>query len=190
MVKQKNTKVTPVEVAPSCDDKRKAPYKWDECQCAQVCEMVKAYNRSKKAKKRLAQSPSNAPGTAANRRYNASITNFCSDFAALVAKHHPNVDHPSIKKKFYSPPAGKPPPKPPPEDCVHAAWKKQGGGLAQPKRGVGGGFQPDHMHRAGLNGGLTVSNLKWADAEVNGTVGPCMDKTPAPKKMKAHPSCC
>ncbi len=184
-VKQKETKVKPVQVAPDCDEKRKKKG-WDECQCAQVCEMIKAYNRSKRAKKRLATSPSNAPGTAAGKRYQASIRNFCSDFSALVTKHAGNPDHPSIKKVFYSPPAGKPPP--PEEDCVHAGWKKQKA-KAEPKRGVDGGFQPDHMHPAGLNGLLTVSNMKWADAEVNGTVGGGMDIKPAPKKMKAHPSC-
>ena len=86
----------------------------------------------------------------------------------------------------YSPPAGKPPP--PEADCVHAAWKKQKS-KAEPKAGTDGGFQPDHMHPAGLNGALTVANMKWANAEVNGTVGGGMDIKPAPKKMNAHPSC-
>jgi hypothetical protein len=185
-VKQQRTKVKPVEVAPDCDEKRKEKG-WDECQCAQVCEMVNAYNKSKRAKKRLATSPSNAePGTTARKAYDASLKNFASDFAALVEKHAGNPDHPAIKKMFYSPPAGKPPP--PAEDCVHAAWKKQGA-KAWPKRGSDGGFSPDHMHPAGLNGALAVSNMKWADGEVNGTVGGGMDIKPAPKKMKAHSSC-
>ncbi len=184
-VKQKETKVKPVEIKPNCDEKRKDKG-WDECQCAQVCEMVKAYNRSKRQKKSLATSPSNASGTPAAKRYSASITNFASDFAALVAKHAPNADHPDIKKMFYSPPAGNPPP--PEADCVHAEWKRQKA-KAEPNRSNPGGFQPDHMHPAGLNGALDVRNMKWADAEVNGTVGPCMDKKPAPKKMKAHSSC-
>lgn len=185
-VKQTETKVKPVEISPNCDDKRKEKG-WDECQCAQVCEMIKAYNRSKRRKMSLAQSPSNAPrGSAPRLKYDASITNFAAKFSALVLKHAPNADHPAIKKMFYSPPAGKPPP--PDADCVHAAWKKQNS-KASPNRSNPGGFQPDHMHPAGLNGGLDVRNMKWADAEVNGTVGPCMDKKPAPKKMKAHPSC-
>jgi hypothetical protein len=182
-LKQKRRTVKAVQISPDCGKKKKDKG-WDDCQCAQVCEMVKAYNRSKRAKRRLAQSPSNAPGTAAGRRYDASIKTFNAEFEDLVKNHGP--DHPSVKKMFYSPPAGTPPP--PPADCVHAAWKKQGGTVPI-NRSNPGGFQPDHMHPAGLNGPLTSSNMKWSDAEVNGTVGGGMDIKPAPKKMKAHPSC-
>jgi len=185
-LKQPDEDVEAVEVAPDCAQK-KAEDGWDECMCAQVCEMVKAYNNSPHRKARLATSPSNAPsGSAPRLAYNASIRNFVKEFAAVVAKHEGNPDHPEIKSKFYSPPAGNPPP--PKADCQHEKWKDDKA-KAKPARSGDTAMNPDHMHPAGLSGPLTSANLIWADARVNKTVGGGMDIKPAPKKMKAHSSC-
>lgn len=190
MEDQDDEDVKAKQVAPDCGKKKaQKTRKWDDCMCAQVCEMVKAYNESKRQKKRLDPSPSNAkPGSRARQAYEGSIGDFEDEFAAVVNANPGNPDHPDIKKMFYSPPEGKPPGTPPPPDCQHAKWKAAGA-KAEPKRKGVGAMNPDHMHPAGLNGPLTSDNCIWADARVNRTVGGGMNVKPAPKKMKAHPSC-
>ena len=185
---QDDEDVKAVEIAPDCAKKKKQKTKkWDDCMCAQVCEMVKTYNESKRRKMRVDTSPSNAkPGSSARMAYTASIEDFEDEFASVVSANAGNPDHPDVKKMFYSPPAGDPPP--PEADCQHAKWKADGA-KADPVRKGRGAMNPDHMHPAGLNGALTSDNLIWADARVNRTVGGGMNKKPAPKKMKAHPSC-
>jgi hypothetical protein len=166
------------EIAPDCADKKKNDG-WDDCMCGQVCEMIKAYNRSKKAKRKLSTEAVEAKDVARQE----GVDLFAEKFAKLVKRHAPNLNHPSIKKMFYSPPDVDPP------DCQHAKWVKSKAG-ANPIRSGKGAMNPDHMHPVGLNGSLAVSNLKWADARVNYTVGAAQGKLkPAPKKMKAHPSC-
>jgi hypothetical protein len=170
---------TPIN--PDCGDKKKN-HGWDDCMCGQVCEMVKAYNNSKAEKVKLDISPSDDESPL-HEDYLEGIKRFEDKFASLVARHSPNLDHPSIKKMFYSP---GPPVKPP--DCQHAKWKasKQ----ANPIRSGPGAMNPDHGHPAALGGPLTISNLKWADARVNVAAGGSMGRQdPAPETMKAHPSC-
>lgn len=189
MEDQADEDVKAVEMKPDCGKKKKQKTrKWDPCMCAQVCEMIKAYNESKRQKKRLNPSPSSAESpTRARLAYHASIENFEDEFAAIVSANKGNPDHPDIKKMFYSPPAGNPPP--PPPDCQHEKWKAAGA-KGSPKRKGAGAMNPDHMHPASLNGALTSENLIWADARVNRTVGGGMNKLrPAPQKLKAHPSC-
>lgn len=174
------------EIAPDCGKKKNLKRKkWDDCMCGQVCAMVKAYNDSQDPKKVVSPSPSNAPpGSRGRLKYEASLRTFRNQFAALVAKHKPNLDHPEIKAMFYNPG----PPAPP--DCQHEKWKNAGG---NPDPGADGpaGMNPDHMHPASLNGPLTAANCIWASARVNRTVGGSMGKfkNDAPKKMKAHDSC-
>jgi hypothetical protein len=177
--------VDPLPVGPDCADK-KANHKWDDCMCGQVCEMVRVYNESQVEKKKLEPSPSE-PGADGRDAYEASIGAFEKEFAAVCAKHHPDLDHAEIKAKFYSPPEGKPPP--PVADCQHAKWKASGGSHT-PARSGPGAMNPDHMHPANLNGPLTSANLKWADSRVNYTVGGGMKKIKtAPQQMQAHSSC-
>ncbi|KDR32081.1 MULTISPECIES: PAAR-like domain-containing protein [Caballeronia] len=183
-VKQKRSKRPPAtQVGPDCGKKKKKKKrKWDDCMCGQVCEMVKAYNQSKSKKARLSDSPSN-PGSDHYDAYQASLKQFAKDFADAVTAAAGNPDHPAIKRMFYSPKNVKPP------DCQHEKWK-QAGGLADPARSGRGAMNPDHMHPASLSGPLTSANMRWADARVNYTVGGSMNRLkPAPKRMKAHPSC-
>lgn len=179
----KSSKAAAVEIAPNCGEKKaKRTRKWDDCMCGQVCEMVKAYNNSRHPKEKLTPSPSN-PTSELNPNYRKSINDFAAKFEKVVNKHKPNLDHPDIKKMFYSPG----PPAPP--DCQHAKWKAASG-KASPARSGRGAMNPDHKHPASLSGPLKNSNLIWADARVNRTVGGSMDKCdPAPSKIKAHPSC-
>jgi hypothetical protein len=175
------------EIAPDCGKKKKKKSKkWDDCMCGQVCEMVKAYNDSQDQKKVVSPSPSNdnRPGSRAKLKYDASLRDFRSQFAALVAKHSPDLDHPEIKAMFYNPG----PPAPP--DCQHEKWKNAGGN-PDPSADGPAGMNPDHMHPASLSGPLTAANCIWASARVNRTVGGSMGKFKknAPAKMKAHPSC-
>jgi len=176
-----------VEIAPDCGAKKaKKTRKWDDCMCAQVCEMVKAYNDSKAAKGRKEVSPSSEKSPL-KAKYDKSINDFTDKFATVLANSGPppkppNPDAQSVKDMFYSPP-------PPNKDCQHEKWKKQGA-KAKPRRKGNGAMNPDHMHPASLSGPLTSANCIWADARVNRTVGGGMNKCkPAPKKMKAHPSC-
>lgn len=173
------------EVTVDCADK-KANHKWDDCMCGQVCEMIKAYNESPHKKKKLDESPS-TPGNDLKPDYDKSITDFNKEFNALVAKHKPNLDHPDIKSKFYSPG----PPAPP--DCQHAKWKaaaEKEGGSTEVTRSGPGAMNPDHMHPASLSGPLTTANLKWADQRVNSAVGGGMKKIETtPKTMTASESC-
>jgi hypothetical protein len=182
---QADEDVDALEVGPDCAEKKEKS-NWDPCMCAQVCEMVKAYNDSNHPKKKLDESPSKV-GSPGRDAYEKSIADFGKEFAAVVVKHKDNLDHAEVKSKFYSPPAGKPPP--PKADCQHEKWK-DAGGKADPVRSGDGAMNPDHMHPASLNGPLTSANLKWADSRVNYTVGGAMGKIdPAPKKMKAQKSC-
>ena len=168
----------PKPISPDCAQKKKDEG-WDDCMCGQVCEMVKAYNKSKKPKRKL----STEAVKAKNVKRQKGVDLFAEKFAKLVNRHKNNPDHPSIKKMFYSPPGVKPP------DCQHEKWKKAGG-PADPNRSGDDAMNPDHMHPVGLNGSLAVSNLKWADDRVNYTVGAAQGKLkPAPKKIEAHPSC-
>jgi uncharacterized Zn-binding protein involved in type VI secretion len=183
-LKQKrNSGEAAVQMAPDCGQKKAKKSKpWDDCMCGQVCEMIKAYNKSRRKKAKLPQSPSES-GSPLKPAYDKSIVDFSAKFAKAVAGAKGNLDHPSIKKMFYNPP----PPAPP--DCQHAKWKAQGGNAA-PVRSGKGAVNPDHLHPASLNGALTSANLKWADSRVNFAVGGGMNKLKsAPKKMKAHPSC-
>jgi len=111
METQAENKTDAVEVAPDCADKKKN-HGWDECMCGQVCEMIKAYNNSKHKKEKIPISPSRTDSPL-KPSYDKSINDFCTEFANAVKKHHPNLDHPDIKSKFYSPPAGSPPPQKP-----------------------------------------------------------------------------
>ena len=170
-------------VAPDCE-KKKAESNWDDCMCGQVCEMVKAYNESEHPKKKISPSPSSTnPRSPQRPAYEKSITDFEDEFKRIVNAHKPNLDHPDIKKMFYSPP----PPADP--DCQHKKWKEKGG-KTEPDRSGPGAMNPDHKHPASFSGPLTKENLIWADARVNRTVGGSMDKfDPPPKPMKAHKSC-
>lgn len=175
------------EVKPNCQEKRDKKG-WDDCQCGQVCEMVKAYNNSGSPKERLSPSPSRAPpGSPERKAYTASITSFENSFAETLAEHGP--DSQEVKDMFYNP---GPPAEP---DCQHKKWKKEGS-KAKPDRSTKSGcktpMSPDHMHPAVFKGPLTKENLKWADSNVNYVVGGSMKKKsldPAPKKLKAHESC-
>lgn len=193
--------VVPVELTTDCGEKKQEKG-WDKCDNAQVCQMVKAYNSSQQKKFKPKVSPSHKatpkqiPNAAerarqhlANKKYTNAISAHKRDFAALVAakkKANPSgyMDDPKIKKMFNT-------------DCEHARWKKgrpndrppgDPPGCAEPSGGKPFGINPDHQHPCGA-GGKPDGALKWANAEVNQTVGPAMDKDPAPKKFKAHESC-
>jgi hypothetical protein len=170
-----------LEVAPNCAEK-KAEEGWDDCMCGQVCEMVKAYNASTTEKKKLDVSPNNR-NSPLHKDLVKGKRDFSAAFAAAVDAHPDDPDHPDIKSMFYSP---DPPAEP---DCQHKKWKESKKGSKPPRSGPGA-INPDHMHPASLNGPLDPSNLKWADAEVNMTVGGSLANVdPAPKTMKAHSSC-
>ena len=172
-------------MGPDCAAERK-DNGWDDCMCAQVCEMVKAYNNSQTEKKKLTPSPTrDSPKSPARRAYVQSLTDFGTAFAqAVTDAGDPNAQ--SVKDMFYSPP-------PPNEDCQHKKWV-EGPPPAQvpPARSGAGAISPDHMHPVSLNGPMSVDNMKWADAEVNTKVGGGVKGkkyNPAPEKVKAHPNC-
>lgn len=176
-----------VIMGPDCA-KAKKEKKWDDCQCAQVCEMVKAYNNSQTEKKKITPSPSRDKPTSKNRRaYVQSLDDFGDTFASVVeaAKKTPEgVNSQSVKDMFYSPP-------PPNADCQHKKWVDAGAPMPPPRSGASA-ISPDHMHPVSLNGPMTVDNMKWADADVNTKVGGGVKGKkykPPPEKVRAHPNC-
>ena len=58
-------------------------------------------------------------------------------------------------------------------DCERDRWKKADG-PAEPSGERPHGINPDHQHPTGL-GGDPLGETKWANSEVNQTVGPAMD---------------
>jgi hypothetical protein len=168
----------------------------------QLCAMVKAYNKSRRKKVKLKRSPSHGASyhgdlsprlakkqNALKRQYDKGIADFADDFDDLV--ENKGEDHPDVVKQFHC-------------KCQHDKWKAAGAPRPVPRRfpkrrpkGLPKGvppvaMNPDHCHPAGLNGSLTNGNLKWADARVNQTVGPAMDRhdpVKQPDGIKAHSSC-
>jgi hypothetical protein len=171
-------------MGPNCAEVKK-DNGWDDCMCAQVCEMAKAYNNSETEKKKLKPSPSrDSPKSKARRAYVQSLSDFENLFAKTVAAAGGDMNAKAIKDMFYSPP-------PPNEDCQHKKWVEAGSPVPPPRSGIGA-ISPDHMHPVSLNGPMTVDNMKWADAEVNTKVGGGVKGrkyNPPPEKVKAHPSC-
>ena len=180
-----------LELGVDCGEKVKSG-RWDECQVEQVCAMIKAYNESPHPKVKAKPSPSHpasdypqltgaakAAHQIAHRAYNKSISDFNKSFNSLVDAK--GKDAPEVADQFHS-------------KCQHAKWadpQKGNGAIPVPRQRIGG-MNPDHAHPAGLGGPLVGGALKWADADVNQTVGPAMDKhDPAtqPGGVKAHSSC-
>ena len=182
------------EIGPDCAAKKKEKG-WDECDFEQVCQMVKAYNGSTDTKEKRnysprkkatrEQIPDQAERTAQHklaRDYNKSLRNFKSDFAKLVKRKKAAdptgyMDDPEIKSKFNT-------------ECQHKRWKKQGS-KAKPSGARPSGMNPDHQHPVKL-GGNPLGPLKWANSDVNMTVGPSMaghDPNNEPGGIEAHSSC-
>jgi hypothetical protein len=186
---------TPLKLQPlniNCGDKAKRTPPWEPCDFEQVCQMVKAYNDSKQPKKKVPYSPrkqatpKQIPDPVAReaqhvmaRGYAASIAKFEKDFAELVAKHDPDKNHPDIVKQFNT-------------TCQHERWRDKLGGSPDPDRSRPGGMNPDHQHPAKLGADMAITALKWANSEVNQTVGPAMDAHKPdefPDGFEAHASC-
>ena len=171
-------------MGPDCNEVRKED-NWDDCMCAQVCEMVKGYNNSKTEKKKLKPSPSRAPPKSPERRaYVQSLNDFDATFASTVEAAEGDMNAQSIKDMFYSPP-------PPNQDCQHKKWVDAGSPMPPPRSGTGA-VSPDHTHPVSLDGSMSVDNMKWADAEVNTKVGGGVKGKkydPPPEKVRAHPNC-
>lgn len=180
-----------------CSEKAKRSPPWEKCDFEQVCQMVKAFNESTQAKKKMPYSPRkratpaqipDAAERAAQHTtaagYSSSIRNFANDFKALVEKKklaNPTgyMDDPEIASKFNT-------------DCERDRWKAKGGSSTPARSPRATGVNPDHQHPAALGGDMATTPLKWANAEVNQTVGPAMDgHDPAkyPDGMVAHSSC-
>jgi hypothetical protein len=171
-------------MGPDCNEVRK-DNGWDDCMCAQVCEMVKAYNDSTTEKKKLKPSPTRAGSKSVERRaYVQSLSDFDAAFARTVDAAKGDMNAQSIKDMFYSPP-------PPNQDCQHKKWVDAKSPMPPPRSGAAA-ISPDHMHPVSLNGPMSVDNMKWADAEVNTKVGGGVKGKkydPAPEKVRAHPNC-
>jgi hypothetical protein len=184
MEDQDEKKVELPVMGPDCAEEKKNN-NWDDCMCAQVCEMVKAYNNSETEKKKLKPSPSrDSPKSPARRAYVQSLSDFEAAFAKTVADAGGDMNAQSIKDMFYSPP-------PPNDDCQHKKWVAAKSPVPPPRSGVGA-ISPDHMHPVSLNGPMTVDNMKWADAGVNTKVGGGVKGKkydPPPEEVKAHPNC-
>jgi hypothetical protein len=182
------------EIKPNCDEARKEKG-WGDCEVEQVCQMAKAYNASNDTKKnegyspRKRATPEQVPDDAARaaqhqlcRDYATSLRNFQESFASLVEKKQAAdpegyMDDPDIAKNFNT-------------ECQHEKWKEQGG-KARPSRARPDGMNPDHQHPVGL-GGNPFGPLKWANSDVNQTVGPSMaghDPVAEPGGVKAEASC-
>jgi hypothetical protein len=174
-----------------CGEKKKDKRpgkKWDDCMVEELCAMVKAYNESPHPKKAVSPSPSHPASkfpnmTAAQKKaqnvafgkYGDALGDFGDDFETLVKAK--GKDDPDVVKQFHS-------------ECRHKKWSDAGGKVPIPRSGKGA-MNPDHAHPAGL-GGPIAGPFKWADARVNKTVGPAMDKhDPAthPGGVEAHSSC-
>ncbi|NTX05821.1 hypothetical protein [Myxococcus sp. CA040A] len=167
---------------------------WDSCMVEQLCAMVKAYNESPHPKKKVSPSSSHPsskfPEMSADqaRLQDAAFNDYCDglkgfteSFAKLVEER--GKDHPDVADKFHA-------------KCQHGKWVGAGGPVPVPRSKSKLAMNPDHAHPVGLGGPTSgpalSSGLKWADARVNCTVGPAMDKhDPAIHSggIKAHVSC-
>ncbi len=183
-----------MELNVDCDEKRKqTKHQWGPCEVEQLCAMIKAYNESPHAKVKPERTPSKPASkfsglssdeiTAQNlayKNYTDSLKNFSDNFDALVKEK--GKDHDDVAKQFHS-------------KCQHDKW------AADPPEGMGAptpmprsklnAMSPDHMHPVGLGGPLPGA-LKWADSNVNSTVGKAMDKHDPqehPDGVKAQSSC-
>jgi len=197
MAKTKAPKPKPkqFELNVNCEDKKEEKDWDDPCDFEQVCQMIAAYNGSKKPKESVPYSPRkrateeqipNERTRAAQhklcRDYGQSLRDFKKEFKELVeAKKEANpkgyMDDPEIKSKFNT-------------DCEHKRWKEKGG-KAKPSGRRPKGINPDHQHPVGLKGD-PFGELKWANSDVNQTVGPAMaghDPKKEPGGIKAHKSC-
>jgi hypothetical protein len=181
-------------IEPSCDEAKK-DRDWKPCDFEQVCQMVKAYNSSTDTKKQVGYSPrkkatpEQIPDDAERaaqhklcRDYSTSLRNFENNFAELVERKKaadPDgyMDDDEIRQQFNT-------------DCQRDRWKAQGG-KARPSRARPDGMNPDHQHPVKL-GGDPLGPLKWANSDVNQTVGPSMaghDPDKQPGGIEAHESC-
>lgn len=159
----------PVQLSFDCNEKKNGKQRWDECQQADACAMVAAFNEIPKEKiKRVSPSPAEGP----SREYRASLDRFENNFAELVGQSPP--DEAEIKKKFYT-------------NCRYCQWKNGNpeGSPSVPARNPrpprtsrnGGGLSmnPDHVHDAGLGGSLDdLDNCKWVNSRVNKSLGKSM----------------
>ncbi|MDR5807029.1 PAAR-like domain-containing protein [Caballeronia sp. LZ019] len=183
-----------MELNVDCDKKQKqTKHRWGPCEVEQLCAMLKAYNESPHPKVKPERTPSKpaskfsglskAEQAAQNRAFGAytdSLGDFSDNFDALVEEK--GKDHEDVAKQFHS-------------KCLHDKWAgdpPEGMGAPTPMpRSKANAMSPDHMHPVGLGGPLPGS-LKWADSNVNSTVGKAMDKhnpETHPGGVKAHSSC-
>jgi len=161
-----------------CDEKKKNPPTkppWTDCMCKQLCAKVKAFNGRKKKKKRITPSPSQTPKTKAGKAYKAGKLRFNEIFEDKVKKFGPRSN--KVRKMFY-------------HKCQYDEWKNppNNGKLPMDRRRATGN-NPDHIHDAGLNGGLGVRNLKWLNARVNQTISMDNYDPQKHKKVKTNPNC-
>ena len=179
-----------------CGEKAKT-HGWEPCDFEQVCQMAKAYNSSTQPKKKVDYSP-RKPATPAQipdpvtraaqhklaADYAKALRDFKSSFKKLVeAKKAANpsgyMDDPEIRDKFNT-------------TCERDRWKAAGG-KSEPSGSRPKGINPDHQHPTSP-GGDPMGALKWANSDVNQTVGPSMaGHNPDDPKEKdgvvAHDSC-
>lgn len=177
-------------------DPKKTDPKWEPCMIEQMCAMVKSFNESKTAKKRISPSPSeratkqNAPDMTAaqrkahnalNKQYKDGLATFSDNFDKLVAEK--GADSPEVASQFTS-------------KCQHDEWKKTAKTPMPRGASTPGGMSPDHVHDAGLGGPISgpalQAGLKWADSRVNQTVGAAMrahKPDEEPGGVVANPNC-
>jgi hypothetical protein len=174
-----NCKPNELPLSINCDDKKSDPPTtpaWTDCMCKQFCAKVKAFNKRKKKKKTISPSPGHAPaGSPAKVAYDAGIDSFVATFEAKVRKFGANSKQ--VKKCFI-------------HKCAHDEWKDPpSNGKLPMDRSRATGMNPDHVHDAALNGGLTQRNLKWMDARANQTIKTTGWDDTKHTKLKANPNC-
>jgi hypothetical protein len=191
---QATLKPAQMELNVNCAEKQEqTKHQWGPCEVEQLCAMVKAYNESPHSKTAPERTPSKPaskfPGlseaerkaqNAAYADYKDSLDNFSNKFDAMVAEKGKN--HKDVVDQFHC-------------KCQHEKWaadppKGMGAPTPVPRSGAGA-MSPDHMHPVG-RGGPLPGVIKWADSNVNSTVGKAMDKHDPethPGGVKAHPSC-
>jgi hypothetical protein len=187
---------TQMELGVDCAKKTtQKKHRWGPCEVEQLCAMIKAYNESPDPKFKPERTPSKpaskfsglteAQVTAQNvafGKYTDSLESFSDNFNALVKKKE-DPYHDDVVKQFHTP-------------CLHRRWADpppdgMGAPIPVPRSKVPGAMSPDHMHPVN-RGGTLPGKIKWADSNVNSSVGKAMDKhdeTTHPGGVKAQPSC-
>ena len=171
-----NCKPNEFPLSIDCDQKKKESPPWTDCMCKQFCAKVKGFNKRKKKKVKQEPSPSHAPaGSAAKMAYDGGKAHFVELFEEKVRKF--GQQSKKVKNCFI-------------HKCAYDEWKNPpSNGKLPVDRSRATGYNPDHVHDAALNGGLTHHNCKWLNARVNQSISTENFDDKTHTKFKANPNC-